>query len=37
MSITRRRFISSTSAAAALLYTGVGRAASLGLPVGLQL
>ena len=37
MSITRRRLISSTSAAAALLYTGVGRAASLGLPVGLQL
>jgi sugar phosphate isomerase/epimerase len=37
MSITRRRFISSASAAAALLYTGVGRAASLGLPVGLQL
>jgi sugar phosphate isomerase/epimerase len=37
MSITRRRFISSTSAAAALLYTGVGRAASLGLPIGLQL
>ncbi len=37
MSITRRRFISSTSAAAALLYTGVGHAASLGLPVGLQL
>jgi sugar phosphate isomerase/epimerase len=37
MSITRRRFISSTSAAAALLYTGVGRGASLNLPVGLQL
>src|ERR1700722_6477485 len=37
MSITRRRVINSTSAAAALLYTGVGRAASLGLPVGLQL
>jgi sugar phosphate isomerase/epimerase len=37
MSITRRSFISSTSAAAALLYTGVGRAASLGLPIGLQL
>jgi sugar phosphate isomerase/epimerase len=37
MSITRRSFISSTSAAAALLYTGIGRAASLGLPVGLQL
>jgi sugar phosphate isomerase/epimerase len=37
MSITRRSFISSTSAAAALLYTGMGRAASLGLPVGLQL
>ncbi len=37
MSITRRSFISSASAAAALLYTGVGRAASLGLPVGLQL
>src|ERR1700727_3113486 len=36
MSITRRSFISSTSAAAALLYTGVGRGASLGLPVGLQ-
>jgi sugar phosphate isomerase/epimerase len=37
MSITRRRFISSTSAAAALLYTGVGRGASLNLPGGLQL
>jgi sugar phosphate isomerase/epimerase len=37
MSITRRRFISSTSAAAAVLYAGVGRGASLGLPVGLQL
>jgi sugar phosphate isomerase/epimerase len=37
MLITRRRFISSTSAAAALLYSGVGHAASLGLPVGLQL
>jgi sugar phosphate isomerase/epimerase len=37
MWITRRRFISSTSAAAALLYTGMARAASLALPVGLQL
>jgi sugar phosphate isomerase/epimerase len=37
MSITRRSFISSSSAAAALLVTGVGRAASLGLPIGLQL
>ena len=37
MSITRRGFISSTSAAAAVLYTGVGRGALLGLPVGLQL
>jgi sugar phosphate isomerase/epimerase len=37
MSITRRSFISSTSAAAALLYTGLGRGASLGLPIGLQL
>ena len=32
MSITRRSFISSASAAAALLYTGVGRAASLDSP-----
>jgi sugar phosphate isomerase/epimerase len=37
MSMTRRSFLSSSSAAAALLATGVGRAASLGLPVGLQL
>jgi hypothetical protein len=37
MSITRRSFISSSSAAAALLLTGVGSAASLGLPIGLQL
>jgi sugar phosphate isomerase/epimerase len=37
MSISRRRFIGSASATAALLYTGLGRAASLGLPVGLQL
>ena len=37
MSISRRRFIRSTSAAAAVLYTGVGRGASLGLPAGLQL
>jgi sugar phosphate isomerase/epimerase len=37
MSITRRSFIASGSAAAALLATGVGRAASLGLPIGLQL
>jgi sugar phosphate isomerase/epimerase len=37
MSITRRSFIGSTSAAAALLSTGVGRGASLGLPIGLQL
>src|SRR6202012_6193652 len=37
MLITRRRFISSTSAAVTLLWTGVGRAAYLNLPVGLQL
>jgi sugar phosphate isomerase/epimerase len=37
MALTRRSFISSTSAAAALMLTGVGRAASLGLPIGLQL
>jgi sugar phosphate isomerase/epimerase len=37
MSMTRRSFLASTSAAAALLYTGLGRAASLGLPLGLQL
>jgi sugar phosphate isomerase/epimerase len=37
MSITRRSFISTGSAAAAMLYTGAGRAASLGLPIGVQL
>jgi sugar phosphate isomerase/epimerase len=37
MSLTRRSFLGTSSAAAALLYTGVGRAASLMLPVGLQL
>ena len=37
MSLTRRSFLGASSAAAALLYTGVGRAASLMLPVGLQL
>ena len=37
MPITRRSFIRSSSAAAALLSTGIGHAASLGLPVGLQL
>ncbi len=37
MSITRRAFLSSSSAAAALMLSGVGRAASLGLPIGLQL
>jgi sugar phosphate isomerase/epimerase len=38
MTITRRSFLGTSSAAAALLYTGVGRAASsLMLPVGLQL
>ena len=39
MSMTRRSFISSSSAAAALLVTGAGRssAASLNLPVGVQL
>ena len=37
MLITRRNFIGSGSAAAALLVTGAGRAASLGLPVGVQL
>ncbi len=37
MSITRRTFLSTSSAAAALMMTGVGRAASLGLPIGLQL
>ena len=37
MSITRRAFLSTSSAAAALMVTGVGRAASLGLPIGLQL
>lgn len=37
MALTRRSFISSTSAATALMLTGVGRAASLGLPIGLQL
>ncbi len=37
MSLSRRTFLSSSSAAAALMLTGVGRAASLGLPIGLQL
>jgi sugar phosphate isomerase/epimerase len=37
LSITRRTFLSSGSAAAALMLSGVGRAASLGLPIGLQL
>src|SRR6202522_2372580 len=37
MSITRRTFISSGSAAAALMWTGVGHAAYLNLPIGLQL
>jgi sugar phosphate isomerase/epimerase len=37
LSITRRTFLSTSSAAAALMVTGVGRAASLGLPIGLQL
>ncbi len=37
MSLTRRTFLSSSSAAAALMLSGVGRAASLGLPIGLQL
>jgi sugar phosphate isomerase/epimerase len=37
MLMSRRNFLSSSSAAAALFVTGVGRAASLGLPVGLQL
>jgi sugar phosphate isomerase/epimerase len=37
MLMSRRNFLSSSSAAAALLVTGVGRAASLGLPIGLQL
>lgn len=37
MSMTRRSFMYSSSAAAALLSTGLGRAAFLGLPIGLQL
>lgn len=37
MSISRRTFISSSSAAAALVLSGVGQAAPLGLPIGLQL
>jgi len=37
MLMSRRNFLSSSSAAAALFVTGVGRAASLGLPIGLQL
>jgi sugar phosphate isomerase/epimerase len=37
LSITRRTFLGSSSAAAALMLSGVGRAASLGLPIGLQL
>jgi sugar phosphate isomerase/epimerase len=37
LSITRRTFLSSSSAAAAVMLSGVGHAASLGLPIGLQL
>jgi len=37
MLMSRRSFLRSSSAAGALLVTGVGRAASLGLPIGLQL
>src|ERR1700738_3517324 len=37
MAISRRAFICSGSAATALMLSGVGRAASLGLPIGLQL
>ena len=37
MAISRRAFIGSGSAATALMLSGLGRAASLGLPVGLQL
>ncbi len=37
MPLTRRSFISTGTAAAAMLYTGAGRAALLNLPVGLQL
>jgi sugar phosphate isomerase/epimerase len=37
LSISRRTFIQSSSAAAALMLSGAGRAASLGLPIGLQL
>ena len=37
MSITRRSFIGSSTAAAALFVTGVARAAYLNLPLGLQL
>ena len=37
MPLTRRSFIGTGAAAAAMLYTGAGRAALLNLPVGLQL
>jgi hypothetical protein len=37
MSITRRSFIGSSTAAAALFVSGVARAAYLNLPLGLQL
>jgi len=37
MSMSRRTFIRSSSAATALMLSGVGRGASLGLPIGLQL
>src|SRR5271156_1606840 len=37
MLMSRRSFLSSSSATAALLVSGVGRAASLELPIGLQL
>ena len=37
MAMSRRTFIQSGSAAGALMLSGVGQAASLGLPIGLQL
>ena len=37
MAMSRRTFIQSGSAAGAVMLSGVGRAASLGLPIGLQL
>jgi sugar phosphate isomerase/epimerase len=37
MAMSRRTFIQSGSAAAGVMVSGVGRAASLGLPIGLQL